>query len=369
MRILHVAYMRDSVPGVDRQMDWERRAASELGIEWTTTILSPNKPHQDGVRELLDSPKYTGSESPLSKARQWTGLHREFYSRVVAQSSDYDVVMIRHCPFDPLRAQAMKKIKAVTLSVHHTMEVAELRRQGGIGGIVAATVEGVAGSRSLEASSGVVGVTEEIVRYQQSRTKTHKPGLVYPNGALVDMGSAALKREAAIGRVPVILFAAAEFRPWHGLDRLLKEMSRSSESFQLHLVGKLSGWEHSTARQDGRVVVHGLLSQRELLELTSQAWVGLSSFAMDRNGLTQGSTLKVREYLAAGVPVFSGHGDFLPPDFPYYRVGPPVLRDIVKFAWETRDASPQEIAGASLPFIDKRSLMSKFVADVQDAFF
>ena len=54
---------------------------------------------------------------------------------------------------------------------------------------------------------------------------------------------------------------------------------------------------------------------------------------MYRNGLTDGCTLKVREMLAMGLPIFSGHKDTaLPDNFPYYFSEGGNIEDIIEFS-------------------------------------
>ena len=76
---------------------------------------------------------------------------------------------------------------------------------------------------------------------------------------------------------------------------------------------------------------------------------------MYRANVKEGSTLKVREMLGMGLPVYSGHIDTaLPKNFPFYLKGTIKIEEILKFARDTARFSRNEIRNRSLPYIDKR---------------
>ncbi len=87
----------------------------------------------------------------------------------------------------------------------------------------------------------------------------------------------------------------------------------------------------------GKIILHGKLSQNELAAVASSCDIGLASFGFSRIGMEEGCTLKVREYLAEGIPVYSGHRDAgLPVDFPYYKIGPANMDTIINHALKMR---------------------------------
>src|SRR5207249_2857500 len=61
------------------------------------------------------------------------------------------------------------------------------------------------------------------------------------------------------------------------------------------------------------VHVHGVLDRAQLHRLLAQVDVGVGTLALHRKGLEEASALKVREYLALGLPVVLGNADT---DFP-----------------------------------------------------
>ena len=89
---------------------------------------------------------------------------------------------------------------------------------------------------------------------------------------------------------------------------------------------------------------------------------------MHRAKVREGSTLKVREMLGMGLPVYSGHIDTaLPKNFPFYLKGTIKIEEILKFARDAAPFSRNEIRNKSLPYIDKRiyaKKLSKFLINL-----
>lgn len=150
---------------------------------------------------------------------------------------------------------------------------------------------------------------------------------------------------------------ASHFSPWRGLDLLLQSLSANQEQFLLHLVGEVSDEDKLMAEKDQRVILHGLCGQERLSELSESAWVGLSSFALERKSMNEACTLKVREYLLQGVPVYAGYHEVFPNDFPAYRRGPAEITKILEYARETRSLEKSDIARRAEPFISKSYLV------------
>ena len=71
--------------------------------------------------------------------------------------------------------------------------------------------------------------------------------------------------------------------------------------------------------------------------------------------MTEACTLKVREYLRAGLPVYAGHRDSALPEISnYFRQGPAQWRAILEYARAVRPVSRATIALAARPLIDKK---------------
>jgi hypothetical protein len=363
VRVLHAALLSTQEHGVIQQMSAEASAARSLGLTWHPKIYAPS--WVNGNSDVI----VTASVDPrFREARKWEILNhwlswrRQFYGWLTEVAEDYDAVLVRHTPHDPFRSSAFASMGRPVVSVHHTLEVSELRLQGARGYLKGA-FERRWGSRSLSQTAAIVGVTDEILQYELTRMASPRPGLVWPNG--IDLEAHPVADDAR-GTTPEIVFVANAFAPWHGLDRLLQSTARSPEKFVLHLVGKLPDEHEAAVAGDPRIRRHGVVSSSHLHDLMAAAWVGLSSFGLDRQGMRQACTLKVRSYLAAGLPVYAGHGDVFPTDLAAYRCGPPSVEAILGFAQEMRSLARTAIRQDASAHIDKRELLRVFYAALND---
>jgi hypothetical protein len=157
------------------------------------------------------------------------------------------------------------------------------------------------------------------------------------------------------------LFVASYFYPWHGLDRLLAAMREVDYEVILHVVGEISDADRAVALKDRRVVLHGLLSSQEIQALSGQCCLGLSSFALDRKGMREACTLKVREYLMMGLPVAAGHKEVFPEEFPYFYDTGVDVDALFAFAERVKNVSRTLVSEAARPYIDKTVLLASLV--------
>ena len=86
------------------------------------------------------------------------------------------------------------------------------------------------------------------------------------------------------------------------------------------------------------VIVHGIVTGEALGDLYNNCHVAVGTLGIHRKGLTQGSTLKSREYFARGIPYIIASPDpDIPNDYPFIYMVPlddsPVCIDrIIEFA-------------------------------------
>ena len=162
-----------------------------------------------------------------------------------------------------------------------------------------------------------------------------------------------------------ILFVATNFDSWHGLDLLINELKITNSSFTLHIVGKISSVEKSALINDSRIKLYSSLSSSEIQNLSAQCDIGLSSFALNRKNMEQACTLKVREYLSNGLPVYSGHKDIFPNDFQFYKYGKPHIPTILEYAKQMKAYSKRDVITTSSPFIDKEALVKELYSSIK----
>jgi hypothetical protein len=197
--------------------------------------------------------------------------------------------------------------------------------------------------------------------------------MVYPNGILPER--VVMVEDKRPSDRLVLGFMATQFQDWHGLDLLLDAFiqscheSAAKERITLHLMGELLPQKlkqvEVLCKLTGAptIVLHGHVSAQACREVFAECHVGIGSLAIEREGLKEAATLKVREMLTFGVPIYSGHTDVsIPSSFPFYRHGKVCIADLLAFAEEMRGVSRQEVREAALPLIDKRVSMQKVVS-------
>ena len=134
------------------------------------------------------------------------------------------------------------------------------------------------------------------------------------------------------GDPAVRLLALASMSGWHGYDRILRSLAdyRGGADVRVDFVGgdgdgSLAAWK-TLAEELGltdRVTFRGQLYGEALDRLIETCDVGVGSLGMYRYGLTQGMTLKLREYMARGLPFLTAVDDPALPDDPAFALRVP----------------------------------------------
>ncbi len=366
LRVLHSAALLSPPSGILAQMDWEQDAANSLGLDWQVRMYCPIDSRNNATvlhyDNAIDAQQL---QSPMGKLLAWIKLRRNYHHWLLQQQDHFDIFLLRYYVHDPFQLSFVKRCNKPVYFVHHTLEAPELALPGGFYGFVRANLETLLGRPAIAKAAGVIGVTQEIVDYELGRANSpNKPAYVYPNGIVFKKLKLEDRRSAD---VPELLFVA-NFAPWHGLDLLLKNIEQSKEQFVLHLVGKIPD-ELLTLTQDSRIKVHGHLNQQQIQNLSSQCWIGLSSFALFRNKMKQACPLKVREYLMLGLPVYGDYKDVFPSDAKYFKYDPSNIPEILKFSKDTRILSKQQVAKQASEWIDKSTLLSNLYKYVNNVYF
>lgn len=317
-KICHFTAVRYLYPSIRQQLQYEYRASKDLypRIDWNIVALHDFQPQ-------------SCFEVQTPRALRFH-LLRNFYAwiLIIKMSRSFDLVVVRHMSFD-LFSFVFAPLVKNRISVHHSKEVEELGLiRYGLLGKLASIAEQYFGSNVISLGLGVIGVTNEISEYECGRVKKNLPFAVYPNG--IDPTIITLAEDLRVPSVLQLAFVCSYFSPWHGLDLLLDSLesyisSPCSRVIKLHIIGEVAFAELDRIAASDRLSsicnVAGYLDGDQLERLLSCCDAGIGSLALWRKGLREASTLKVREYLARGLPVLSGHQDpSLPGGFPYYDI-------------------------------------------------
>ena len=372
MKIIHSAALLSPSAGMLKQMQWEQESAKHLQYDWHSYMYCPSGDnHFDIPKELQSLCHYdnniihTKNTKAVQKIQNWFFLRKNYYQWLA--SKDCDAYLLRYYVHDYLQYKFIKSIKKPVFLIHHSFEVPELALPNTFSAFIRSFAEKKIGVLSLNAAFGLIGVTPEIILYEQNRLGKHAKNtencLIYPNGFSFT-NSFFPSENRDLSNIN-ILFVATNFDSWHGLDLLINELKITNSSFTLHIVGKISSVEKSALINDSRIKLYSSLSSSEIQNLSAQCDIGLSSFALNRKNMEQACTLKVREYLSNGLPVYSGHKDIFPNDFQFYKYGKPHIPTILEYAKQMKAYSKRDVITTSSPFIDKEALVKELYSSIK----
>ena len=160
--------------------------------------------------------------------------------------------------------------------------------------------------RGFAAGAAMVYVTEEL-SVDPAFTRYGKPTCVIANG--IDLDSMR-PLEPAKNPVPHIVFMGTKGQHWHGVDKIVT------------LAGQLPQWHFDLigmkaidvdAHAPSNLTFHGRLDKDAYLAVLAGCDVAIGSLAMHRIDMGEACPLKVREYLACGIPTIIAYRET---DFP-----------------------------------------------------
>ena len=168
---------------------------------------------------------------------------------------------------------------------------------------------------------------DRIVTYSDDKTIFGIPAICIQNG--VNVAEHPI-RETKANTDEIHLIAVASFQKYHGYERVINALAEyykrnGTRKIVLDMVGggdELAEYRKLTESLNlqEHVVFWGPKHGEELRQVFDQADIGLGSFGFYKIGLTVASSLKLREYLARGLPVIGGSRQdlFTEETFPYY---------------------------------------------------
>lgn len=154
-------------------------------------------------------------------------------------------------------------------------------------------------------TKGWVFVTRELCMAHPYFSKVPGRKIVIANG--IDIESFPHLPTSSVPQ-PTLAFLGYP-APWHGVDKILR-LAKRFPGWRFHLIG-LS--EERFPDPPPNVYFHGVLGFAEYVPILTQSHVAIGSLALHRKNMHEASPLKVREYLALGLPTIIGYKDT---DFP-----------------------------------------------------
>jgi len=207
-------------------------------------------------------------------------------------------------------------------------------------------------------TDGWVFVTRELMRHPYY---SRLPGAKIAIGNGIPLNTLPHLPPRSLEGPPRLVFIGQP-APWHGVDKVL----RLAEAFPTWEV-RLIGYEPSVSeRLPGNVKAHGFLSFSQYVPILADADVGIGTLALHRKRMNEASPLKVREYLALGLPAIIGYEDTDFPDGAPFLLRLPneerniecCLEEIQRFviAWVGKRVPRQEVAHLDLRHKERQRL-------------
>jgi glycosyltransferase involved in cell wall biosynthesis len=280
-----------------------------------------------------------------------------------------DVIYFRYAYHSPGLPDLFREIPAVAeINSDDTMEY------GLTLGPVKQLYHRLTRARVLRAVAGFVPVTEELARRFAIFSR---PASVIANG--VDLASFPQLPAAGPTAPRRLAFMGSPGTPWHGLDRI-GALAALMPDLLFDIIGcTVDDWRVATAAASpppANFVFHGHMVRTDYEPLLRNATAALGTFGLYRKGMDEACPLKVREYLALGLPVIGAcHDTDIPEGADYYLRLPnadtplaPHVTTIKTFLdhWSGRRVSRDAIAHLDLQVKEPRRL--EFMAQVVAGF-
>ena len=171
--------------------------------------------------------------------------------------------------------------------------------------------------RILDACAALVCVTHELADRFAS---LGKPTAVIGNA--VDLVNHRPLPPAGPGAPVRLAFMGSPATPWHGIDRL-GELGRMFPGWQFDVIGctPADWWQVNPAdcRPTANLHFHGHLGRADYAPILAGATAAIGTLGLYRKSMQEACPLKVREYLALGLPVIGACLDTdIPAEADYY---------------------------------------------------
>lgn len=365
MHILHAACSMRPPTGIIKQMEEEQKSANLIGCDWSVILFAPIGCAI--LSEIIVESKYIKSKymnNLLYKIFAWIVIRIEFYI-FLYKYKNIDKILLRYSVHDIFQLIFLMICDNDVFLVHHTLELPELKLNKSFVGKIRYILERQIGKYCLIICDGIIGVTQEIINHELFRIEyKEKKTYLLPNGILSSTNS--LLEDLREDNRVNILFLASYFYEWHGLDILISRLRDANTPYTIHIVGEVSLEDKVEGGKVENIIFYGLKDIDFIRDLASKCDVGLASFALYRKDMKEACTLKVREYLSFGIPVYGGYKEVFPSDFDYYHFGELDIEKIINFGLHLKSVERKEIYEASLPFIDKRYILTKFLKNLDN---
>jgi len=147
--------------------------------------------------------------------------------------------------------------------------------------------------------SGAVYVTNELKIKNEFQLGLQVPKITIGNG--IDISRIERLSQGTQENL-ALFFVGSPNQPWHGVQELV-EFGKLNSDIEIHIVG------NDDVSFKPNIFFHGTLNADQYKAIASRCQAGVGSLKLTTNHMMEASPLKVREYLALGLPVILKYKD------------------------------------------------------------
>lgn len=175
--------------------------------------------------------------------------------------------------------------------------------------------------------SGAIYVTKELRDLNEFKLPKSTPKIAIGNAINLKRIESLRNRSES---QQALFFVGHPNQSWHGISEIIK-FAKSNSDIYFHIVG----YEGDSVGDN--VKFYGTLNSADYREIAAKCIAGVGTLQLSVNKMSEASPLKVREYLALGLPVIIKYQDTdLDPELDYVLQLPSDGRALSEFALEVR---------------------------------
>lgn len=233
--------------------------------------------------------------------RLFLGFNRGWYLPWFSK----DAIIIRHNFFDPSLIVCLlvrKLLGKKSFLEHHSDHISEFKLRGKAGRFLA-FYEAFNCRLFSFLIHGHICVSESVLRIQKSYFTSNEFVTIENGYSRKHFKTKVLSKDREDKNQITLIMVAANFAPWHGIERLNRLAKMDSffrDHFRVVLVGNCT---NQTVHPN--FLTTGPLEAEELNKLIEEADVCVDSLHLSIIGLNHSSSLKGKQYIAMGKPILS----------------------------------------------------------------
>ena len=250
------------------------------------------------------------SRMPLLYQLKKRSLYFQKVRQLLSEQS-FDLIYFRYPLSDWQLLKLVKQYPGKIVFEHQGMELEEIQSRGG--GFLRTSLERWMAPYVFKYTGGSVAVTREVAHFEKHRSRFRDlPTATISNG--FDVALVPQRKAPAFDGKNLNLLLVANVHLWHGLDRLVQGLAEYSGplTIQIFVVGMGEHLDEQVAWAKGRgiadrIVLCGKCYGADLDAYFNRCHLGVGSLGLHRIRMNDTSTLKIREYMARGIPfIYSG---------------------------------------------------------------